>query len=358
MTKTSLIGRKMLDWHSSIDRKMPWKETTDAYKIWLSEVILQQTRVAQGLPYYLRFVEQYPTVRDLAAASQEKVLKLWQGLGYYSRARNMHEAARTIVSEHGGVFPNTYDEVLKLKGVGKYTAAAIMSFAYGERYPVVDGNVLRVISRLYGIHDAIDDPKTIKLIYALSDELITHLDPAKYNQAVMDLGALVCKPKGPLCSECALSEVCVAFGKQLTNDIPYKAKRIKKRTRYLHYLHITDDNNAVVLRHRDSAGIWQGLYDFPSVETDADEPLTADMVRQRSAEILGGPEAAEVQLPTKIYKHILTHQRLMVRFYNVKVGAIGNVGKPLAIVQKEAFAKYGVPVLIANYLDDCKHSLF
>jgi len=358
MAKTNSIADILLHWHTTIDRNMPWKQTKDPYKIWLSEIILQQTRVAQGQPYYLRFVDEYPTVADLAAASLDEVLNLWQGLGYYSRARNMHAAAQHVVDHHGGVFPSTYEEVIALKGVGKYTAAAIMSFAYGERYPVVDGNVLRVISRLYGILDAIDDSKTINKIYELSDAIIKHADPAKYNQAVMDAGATMCTPKQPRCSICPLQSICVAYKKGLTADIPYKAKKVKKRTRHFHYLHLYDEYDSIVLRHRQGAGIWQGLYDMPLVEKNTEGYLTDSEIETEAIVATGGTPLIEVIYPSKVYKHLLTHQLIYARFYRVKVQKLSHSAEGLYTVSKAELSKYAMPVLLTNYLSDSDITLF
>lgn len=350
MSTTSSIVVKLLDWHAEVDRDMPWKETRDPYKIWLSEVILQQTRVAQGLPYYLNFVSAYPTVADLAAAPSEDVMKLWQGLGYYSRARNMHSAAKTIVEVHGGEFPTDYTDVLALKGIGPYTAAAIVSFAYGLSYPVVDGNVLRVIARLHGILDAVDDTKTLKHIYSLSEAYIADTDPAAYNQAIMDLGALICTPKNTQCLLCPLSEACVAKAKELVSQLPYKAKKTKKTTRHLHYLHVVDDEGNTILHHRRGKGIWQGLCDFPMIETDRARILKTQEIAAFLSEQFG-TEGDEVEV-SKSYKHILSHQRLMTVFYRVHVTKIATVEAPNQLIAMADIENFAVPVLISNYLKE------
>jgi len=331
---------------------MPWKLTQDPYKIWLSEIILQQTRVAQGQPYYEKFVKQYPTIQELAAAPQDEVMKLWQGLGYYSRARNMHHTAKTVVDDFGGIFPNTYKDVLSLKGVGKYTAAAIMSFAYGESHPVVDGNVLRVISRLHGITDAIDDKKTIDKIYELSEKYIKNVDPAKYNQAIMDIGALVCKPKNPTCISCPFSEVCSAKKDELIDQVPYKAKKIKKTTRYFHYLHVTSHRDNMLLKLRSGKGIWQGLYDMPLIEKTDSSTLEEEDVNNYLTDM--GISKYKWNNGHKTYKHILSHQTLFVVFHKVKVDDLKSIGSEYIEVEKQELGIYGMPILISNYLKEGK----
>jgi len=330
---------------------MPWKATSDPYKIWLSEVILQQTRVAQGLPYYLKFVEHYPTVADLAAAPADDVMKLWQGLGYYSRARNMHHAAKTVVDDFAGVFPSKYEDVLSLKGVGKYTAAAIMSFAYGASHPVVDGNVLRVIARLHGILEAVDDRKTVEQIYKISQSYIDGVDPAKFNQAIMDLGALVCKPRNPLCDSCPFTNACVAKEQDLISRIPYKAKRLKKRTRYFHYLHFLSSDGLTVLHLREDKDIWQGLYSLPVLEkSSAAEPTKAELVEH--AQQVFKMEAVDLKFSSIAYKHVLTHQTLIAKFHLLVVEQMVPVQPPFISIAASSIDDYAVPVLISNYLHD------
>lgn len=357
MEQSTRLAERLLLWHSTVDRELPWKKTADPYQIWLSEIIMQQTRVAQGLPYYLRFVEAYPTVADLAAASENDILKLWEGLGYYSRARNMHHAAKTIMADHGGKFPRSYEEVISLKGVGKYTAAAIVSFAYGDRYPVVDGNVLRAVTRLYGIHEAIDDSKTIKKIYAISSQLIATVDPAKYNQAIMDHGALVCKPKSPLCKNCVWSEDCVARSERTVSEIPFKAKKVKKRNRFFHYFYIKDSSGRIAIKRREEKDIWQGLYDLPQVELETDHQLTAREAVS-TAEAIFGVKPTLVSAPTKTYRHMLTHQILYAVFYKMTIADDMKSSQCCSWVAADDLEQYGKPVLISDYLADQQSNLF
>jgi len=338
MTTISEVTYNLLDWHSQIDRSLPWKHTQDPYKIW---------------PYYDKFVKAYPTIQDLAEAPQDDVMNLWQGLGYYSRARNMHHASKVITEKYNGKFPTEYKDVLALKGVGKYTAAAIVSFAFGQRYPVVDGNVLRVISRLHGMTEAIDNPKTIKKIYSLSEKYIASVDPAKYNQAIMDFGALHCKPKLPLCDSCPFEEVCVAKQKELISEIPFKAKKIKKKTRNLHYLHINDEAGCTIIKHRTEKGIWQGLYDMPSIEVENNATLVKSKIKDLLKEnfeidhfvILGKSQA---------FKHLLTHQTIFAVFHKIETHSIKAIPSPFKKIRKHEIEDYAIPKLLVNYIENTK----
>lgn len=305
----------LYQWHQTVERNLPWKETNDPYKIWLSEIILQQTRVEQGRPYYEKFVAKYPTISDLANASEDEVLKLWQGLGYYSRARNLHFTAKQVVLNHDAVFPTEYKEVIALKGIGEYTAAAITSFAYGNPYAVVDGNVIRVLSRIFGIESSISDNATLKEIKALAQLLLDVSDPGRYNQAIMDFGALFCKPKNPNCEECAFQEKCFAYGNNKVSNIPFKSKKIKKQTQYLHYFLLKSGDKYYMTKRTN--GIWQGL--FQPFLTDIDRAKKLDTQEIKS--ILEEQNLGFVSLKSisNQYKHILTHKKLIARFYTIEV---------------------------------------
>ena len=248
-------------------REMPWKGEKDPYKIWISEIILQQTRVQQGLAYYNRFIEAWPNVKSLAKAKEQEVYKLWEGLGYYSRCRNLIASARYINDELDGRFPDTYEDILSLKGIGDYTAAAIASFAFNQPYAVVDGNVFRVLARFFGIQTPIDSTEGKKLFRSLANELIDKNNPAEYNQAIMDFGAVVCKPVLPLCSECPLQKKCVASQKNLVSLLPVKEKGIKIRQRFFNYL-VVEHGDKIYIRQRTEKDIWQNLYEFILIETD------------------------------------------------------------------------------------------
>ena len=351
MSKPSQFAISLLNWHEDVDRDLPWKEDQDPYTTWLSEIIMQQTRVAQGTPYYLKFVDTYPTIVDLANAPEDEVMKLWQGLGYYSRARNLHHAAKTVRDEFDGKFPMEYKDILSLKGVGKYTAAAISSFAYGQEYAVVDGNVIRVIARYFGISEAVDDSKVLKVINEKAKHLIKQSDPAAYNQAIMDFGATFCTPKSPSCSECVFSNDCVAHNSGLVSEIPYKAKKIKKRTRHLHYLIICDRHGNTIIRHRQEKDIWQSLYDYPCIELESEKQLDRETVRSYLTDNFGISMDA-VKYPAKTYKHILTHQTLYGQFYQIAADQILDVTYPFLKIENSELNTYALPVLLTNHLKD------
>lgn len=300
-------------WYACHRRYLPWRETKDAYRIWVSEIILQQTRVAQGTDYYLRFIQKFPDVRSLARATEDEVLRMWQGLGYYSRARNMHKAAK-VVMENGGTFPSSYKDVRSLPGIGDYTAAAIMSFAYDAPYAVLDGNVFRVLSRTQGIDVPIDSIQGKKLFSALAQDFLDKASPALYNQAIMDFGALQCVPKGPDCSQCVLCDQCQAFREGTVDNLPVKAHRTKIRDRHLIYINIHNDTH-LLLHKRLEGDIWQGLYEFPLVESDVSLPINMLMQQPVVKELL---EQGGKLIQKKVgMKHQLSHQRLIVDYYEL-----------------------------------------
>ncbi|MBE5320590.1 A/G-specific adenine glycosylase [Pedobacter sp. MR2016-19] len=305
---------ELINWYLLNKRDLPWRHTNDAYIIWLSEVILQQTRVEQGLPYFNKFLENFPTVNDFANATEAKVLKLWQGLGYYSRGRNMHATAQIVVKDYHGIFPNLHDELIKLKGIGEYTAAAISSFSSGEARAVVDGNVFRVLSRYYGVATAINSPAGKKEFFTLANELLYQDDPALYNQAIMEFGAMQCKPKSPNCGICPLNQTCYAFNHKTVNELPVKLKKAAQKHRYINYF-VCFDGDQVLVRERQAGDVWQHLYDFPSIETltpeDIDGGFFADTVKNTF-----GSSADFMLISTK--KHLLTHQIIHVQFFALK----------------------------------------
>jgi A/G-specific adenine glycosylase len=328
----------LLLWYRDNGRSLPWRETNDPYKVWLSEIILQQTRVNQGLPYYQKFVEHYPNVKSLAEAEEQAVLNDWQGLGYYSRARNLHAAAKQIVDEFDGKFPSTYNDIIKLKGVGEYTAAAIASFAFGEQKAVLDGNVFRVLARLFNITNDIAASSSRKLFQEKADELLCKNNPAEFNQAIMDFGAMQCTPKSPACITCPLSQYCqgLKFGK--VAELPVKIKKLKRRTRFFHYFR-ENSKRSVFLKTRGPKDIWQGLMELPLVETKS-EDLNADEIKV----LIIGAEKPELEF----YKvHKLTHQDIHARFYKVdgKLKLAGDFEK----VGVEELEKKPVPKLIDEY---------
>ncbi len=307
----------IMHWHRHHNqRSLPWKSETGAYRIWLSEILLQQTRIAQGLPYYLKFIEAYPTVEDLAASTDDAAFKLWEGLGYYARCRNMLATARQVAGELGGRFPDTYEGLLRLKGVGPSTAAAVASFAYGLPHAVVDGNVYRVLARYFGIRTPIDSNEGKKLFQALADRVLDRSDPGGFNQGIMDHGSTVCTPVAPRCGDCPVSAGCVALAEGLIGLLPVKAKRTAVRTRHLHYLILHHDGH-IWIRRRGVGDIWAGLYEPFLVESDA--RLYSDDLRDRPEyQALGIPAQPE---NTGSLRQRLTHQLIETGFFEVQATA-------------------------------------
>lgn len=334
----------LLAWYLQNKRDLPWRKTTDAYPIWLSEIMLQQTRVAQGLPYFLNFMENFPTVFDLAKAKEEQVLKLWQGLGYYSRARNMHKTAQIIVSEFNGIFPNNYKELIKLKGVGDYTAAAIASFAFNEVVPVVDGNVFRVLSRFFDFETDISLPTAKKEFAVLAKKLMPKTNPALFNQAIMEFGALQCVPKNPNCEICIFSSNCAALQKKKVNQLPVKTKKTKIRNRYFHYLVFQDNDNKTKVNKRTAKGIWHNLYEFPVIETENLE-IQETIITKIKADYID-LEITDVFVFEDPIIHKLTHQHLTISFYKVNVSKKLEDGIDLKAIQQFPF-----PIVIFNFIE-------
>ena len=342
---------KIIEWYKNNKRDLPWRNTKDPYLIWLSEIILQQTRVDQGLPYYRRYVEYFPTVQHLAKAKEQKVLKLWQGLGYYSRARNLHAASKYILENFKGKFPEKHEDILKLKGVGEYTAAAIASFAYDQCYAVVDGNVYRVLSRVFGIKTPVDSTQGKKEFKDIAQELIDKKNPGIYNQAIMEFGAMWCKPQSPNCSNCCLNTMCVAYEKKIVDVLPVKEKKIKQRDRYFNYL-VIHHNKKTHLKKRTGNDIWKNLYDFPLVESNK---LLSEEVLFKSKEWISffGKNKYTFKTVSKTYKHILSHQKIYARFFEIEIKTILKQ-KGLICVSASTIKKYAVPRLIDIYIENKK----
>ncbi len=357
--KTPNFSKQLLKWYSKNARSHPWKKIKNPYFIWLSEIILQQTRVEAGTPYYLKFIETYPTIQQLAKASQDEVYSLWKGLGYYSRARNLHHTAKTIVDKHNGQFPENYEAILALKGIGPYTAAAIASFAFDLPYPVMDGNVKRVIARYYGYTKDVMAAANKKELQLLLDQSFNKKQPALFNQAIMDFGATVCKPKSPNCQACPFSKTCLAFQQNEVKSIPLRISKIKRRDRYFHYLVIKDDKH-ILFKKRQDKDIWQHLYDFPSIEHDENKQLSLKVLKgfvkeythvsAKKADILvKGPKS-----------QILSHQRIIARFYTIYQSDLKSIAKEndLDLVQLKNSSSFAVPKIIDWYLKDNSISLF
>jgi len=334
---------KLISWYHQNKRDLPWRNTKDPYQIWLSEIILQQTRVDQGLNYFNKFIEHYPTIDALANAPEKDVLKLWQGLGYYSRARNLHFTAKRIAKEYKGVFPDEYDAILNLKGVGEYTAAAISSFAFSLSYPVIDGNVYRVLSRVFGINTAIDSTNGKKEFKKIAEELIDDDNPATYNQAIMEFGALQCSPKKPKCEDCPFRLECFALNNDLIAVLPKKEKKIKQRNRYFNYIVILDDGY-IYLKERKEKDIWIGLYDFPLVETNKQLNSFANINKVYKSCGLSLIQKSETK------KHILSHQKIYATFWLCSASNASKLNPLASKISLKEINNYPVPKLIENYL--------
>jgi A/G-specific adenine glycosylase len=334
----------LIDWYETNKRPLPWRETQNPYYIWLSEIILQQTQVVQGLPYYEKFVKHYPSINDLAKADEQEVLNLWQGLGYYSRARNLHFTAKYIVDHLDGVFPDNYKDLLKLKGVGPYTAAAIASFSYKEPVAVLDGNVFRVLSRLFGIDTPINSTEGQKIFKKLSQDLIDKNQPAVYNQAIMEFGALHCTPALPKCDSCPLVQNCVAYQTGQVSNLPVKLKKVKVKNRYLNYF-VVRHNDAIILQKREGKGIWQNLYQLPLIETKS----KSDISHEQLQELYQAFNIQTDQMPKFITEttHKLTHQHLNIKFWQVD-----SLIKPANLIDKSQIKDYPMPIVIAKFLDN------
>src|SRR5579863_1991901 len=301
-------------WYLKNKRQLPWRDTTDAYVIWLSEIILRQTRVEQGMPYFYRFLEKYPDVNSFAAASEDEILRMWQGLGYYSRGRNMLKTAQQVVQLYDGVFPVKYNQLIKLKGIGEYTAAAISSFAANEAKAVVDGNVYRVLARYFGIDEPINSPKGKKLFQGIADEVLNKEHPGLHNQAMMEFGAILCKPKSPDCNICPVREGCYAFTNNKVSQLPKKLKTIKIRDRFFNYLLVTDGYK-VLMNKRDDKDIWANMYDLPLIETPSYTAPDNVIKLLQTKELFGGELRIAASFPVK--RHILTHQRIHAQFISI-----------------------------------------
>lgn len=338
-----MIAKDLLSWYKEHKRALPWRETSDPYHIWLSEIILQQTRVEQGTPYYLSFIETFPSVSELANAPEEEVLRLWQGLGYYSRARNLHFAAKYIHKELEGQFPRSYDNLLMLKGVGPYTAAAIASFAFGESKAVVDGNVYRVLSRVFDEEEAINSTLGIKIFQKLADDLIDPEFPGIFNQAIMELGALVCKPVSPSCDKCPISIYCKARQAGTIGLRPLKLKKVKVKSRFFQYL-VFNFEEKWLFKKREAGDIWQGMYDFPMIETENESGKDEVLSFLKSHNIdFNYLKLAENK------KHILTHQIIRANFWEIELSQLFDQknARYFSKVEIEFLPK---PKLIVNYI--------
>ncbi|MEM9078726.1 MAG: A/G-specific adenine glycosylase [Bacteroidota bacterium] len=343
------FSQKVLKWYGEHKRELPWRSTRDPYKIWLSEVILQQTRVVQGTPYYHKFVEAFPTVRDLALAPEEKVLKLWQGLGYYSRARNLHAAAKMIVEEYNGQFPNTYEGLKKLKGVGDYTASAIASICFDVPEPVVDGNVYRVLSRYFGVELPINSTQGVKYFKELAREVMDSKNIRDYNQGIMEFGAIQCAPKKPYCLLCPLKDSCVALQENKVQLLPVKLGKTKIRQRFFNYVVILDTKKNTMIEQRLGKGIWQNLYQFPLIETKK-VALQDEILRELESKIFGKNIQSLNLYNSEPVIHKLSHQHLHTQFWVLQLSdELENA------IPWQEIGSFAVPVLIADFIKTFKN---
>lgn len=353
------FSSRLLKWHAKNPRPHPWKRTKDPYSIWISEIILQQTKVEAGTPYYLRFVESFPNVQTLAAASQDEVYALWSGLGYYSRARNLHESAKRIVTEFNGEFPSSYKEILSLKGIGPYTAAAISSFAFDLPTAVLDGNVKRVIARHHGFEkDVMTQASSKELTSILEESYFNPKKPSLFNQAIMDFGALMCKPKQPNCTACPVSKDCYALENNKTATLPVRKASIKRKDRYFHYIVLRTDTHALFKR-REEKDIWQNLYDFPLIETEKKEDLSTAKIELFLSEMTDVSFNRDDLRLTGPKSQLLSHQRIIARFYSLYLDDLNMINKEgLYLLELKNSSNFAVPKIIDLYLKDKSLYLF
>jgi A/G-specific adenine glycosylase len=336
------IVLNILQWYQKNKRDLPWRATNNPYYIWLSEIILQQTQVIQGLNYYHKFIEFFPTINHLASAKEEDILKLWQGLGYYSRARNLYKAAQTVVNDYNGIFPSTYNEVLKLSGVGPYTASAITSMAYELPYPVLDGNVYRFIARLYNIDLPINQPKTYSAFQQILSEMMVNQKPSTFNNAMMEMGAMVCKPVQPLCHNCPVLSFCEAYKKGSINQLPVKLNKVKVKTRVFNYVYFNVDG-AFYMEKRTQKDIWENMYQLPLIETNTliDE---SEMVLMMNEKQWG--DALNIKFEMDL-SHQLTHQKILVKVWSCYIDNKSfRTEKEWIKVDEDSYKKYPIPKLI------------
>ena len=346
----SFLQKGLVLWYKENHRSLPWRETKDPYLIWISEIILQQTRVDQGWEYYLRFTNSFPNIHSLAAADEEEVLKMWQGLGYYSRARNLHATAKRLVSDFNGAFPQDHAAILSLKGIGEYTAAAICSFAWNLPYSAVDGNVYRVLARLFAIDTPIDSGKGKKEFLELATLLLNKQTPGLHNQALMEFGALQCVPQKPDCDACPFAERCMAYTAGMATSFPIKQHKTKVRHRHFHYFHI-QCGQQILLHRRKEKDIWQGLYELPLIETTKAMDFSDLQKTTAFIEWFAETKGLCVRLALKGTKHVLSHQVLFANFYQVEMNILPEKLERFRMVSAEEADGMAMPRLIEAYFE-------
>lgn len=350
MHKENQVSALFIQWYHVNKRDLPWRDTQDPYKIWISEIILQQTRVNQGLDYYNRFIARFPNVKTLAEASEEDVLKLWQGLGYYSRARNLHKTAKQIVTNHQGIFPKEYKDIISLSGIGTYTAAAICSFAYDLPFAAVDGNVYRVLSRIFGIDTPIDSPAGNKTFQQLAQDILDKNHAATHNQAIMEFGALQCIPASPNCESCPLKNICISFASNITNLLPVKSKKVKTRKRYFNYLFINNKKHTY-LQKRTGDDVWKNLYEFPLIEDNRLLNVSELIHHEDFLKIIKGIASDITIKPlSQPVKHVLTHQQIFAQFFLIAIKEKNEIISKLEETEITAIDKYPVSRLMDMFI--------
>lgn len=355
---SQFISRTIIEWYNHHKRDLPWRETKDPYRIWISEIILQQTRVVQGYDYYIRFVDTFPDIIQLADADEDQVLKLWQGLGYYSRARNLHTAAKQVRDNFKGSFPRTYEDILSLKGVGEYTAAAIGSFAFELPYAVVDGNVFRVLSRLFAIDTPIDTSTGKKLFTELANELLDTKQPGLHNQSIMDFGALQCVPQSPGCPNCPLSDKCMAYAQGKVSSYPVKQGKTKVKERFFNYLDI-HYKNSTYIQKRTANDIWKNLYELPLIETDSELTLEELQQTQPFTDILQNAGNISIRPVSFTLKHILSHRIIYAKFYKIEITDDTLLKDRFIKIDKSQLDNYAISRLVDKYFEkQAKPDLF
>ncbi|MDA3927632.1 MAG: A/G-specific adenine glycosylase [Prolixibacteraceae bacterium] len=339
---------KILKWYNLEKRDLPWRLSSDPYKIWISEVILQQTRIAQGTAYYLRFIEKFPNIEELAKAKEDEVLKIWQGLGYYSRARNLHTAAKQIVNDYDGIFPNNALELKTLKGIGDYTASAIASIIFNEPIAVIDGNVYRVLSRIYGIEEAIDSTLGKNVFKNLANQIIEIKNPGDYNQAIMEFGALQCIPKNPNCTNCIFQNECIAFKSNSIHLLPKKEKKTKQSIRFFNYMYIIY-KEGIYFKKRVENDIWKNMYDLPLIETSTSTTIE-ELSKATQWISMFRSTKTQIQAISKEHIHKLSHQSINVKFIELSINSEKNLPSNFIRIDKRNIFDLAVPKVIEKFL--------
>tara|TARA_B100000683_G_scaffold275182_1_gene325167 strand:- start:5410 stop:6444 length:1035 start_codon:yes stop_codon:yes gene_type:complete len=342
-----IFQNTIIEWYHKNKRDLPWRNTTDPYKVWISEIILQQTKVSQGLPYYNRFITEFPSITDLANAKEDQVLKLWQGLGYYSRARNLHFTAKLIRDKYNSIFPSDYNSIIQLKGVGDYTSSAISSFCFKLPYAVLDGNVFRLLSRYFAIDTPIDSSAGKQIFKKISQELICYKNPDIYNQAIMEFGAVQCLPKNPSCSECVLNSSCKSYGTDLVKLLPIKSKSLKVSNKYFNYIIFISGNNTFI--HKRNIGIWKSLYQFPLIEGNYSFNEIQNLQKWNE---LVKDQNPSLRFSSLQIQHKLSHQLIHAVFHHVEVKDV--ISEKYLKIKWSKLDEYPLPRLIDKYLESLK----